>query len=182
MWSSFMDQVCTKNACLADLVAKEEFYRPLWTNYLPMATTGNGARGGGARGGGGGTASGSTSHPDSPAEVARQINSLVQQNQRLQQHVDRIHSDQRRQQVPVFRQPDRLPGTSNIGLSDAQRRGGTGGVGNGDGGGGNGWQRGGNGNGNNNDSGGGGRGGDGGGRRRGGGGDNNNSKDEINRK
>ena len=126
MWTHFVDRVNTGNEGrgenLTDLVTREEFYRPMWTVFAP-----NTARGGGAT-----TApTGSRTHPDNPPEVNRQIQSLVQSNQRLQQNVERLTVEQRRLAVPVFQQPRGLPGTQ---LMDGHR----GGVGAGFGSGGNG--------------------------------------------
>ena len=102
-----MNQVCNGNAGrgvnLADLVADEPWHRPLWTQYIPTV-----AGGGGGRGGGGGSG-GSVSHPDNSQELSRQIQTVVQNNKRLQQNVDRLQSDQRRAAPTMY--PPQLHGT-----------------------------------------------------------------------
>ena len=95
-WQAFIDAIRTKKASLADLVANESVYRPYWVNYVPPPALGNGG-GGPPRGGGAvGTASGNSAHPDNNAAVAREIQKLRDQNQRLTQGMDRLNSANQR--------------------------------------------------------------------------------------
>ena len=131
MWSHFMDQVCNGNngqgMTLAELVANEPWYRPMWTQYIPM--TGNGSNRGGGGGGGG-----SVSHPDNSHELSRQIHSVIQTNKRLQHNVDRLQPDNRRQMAPVMHPPSMAPGTQRMdGHRGGNGGGGFGGGGNGSG-------------------------------------------------
>jgi len=137
MFDSFIDAIRTRDARLADLVAKEEFYRPLWTNYVapPVANTGGNSGGGAVRSGGGGSSGGSLSHPDNPEHIDRQIRRLQEQNQRTNQAMDRMRADHARAMRP---QPSSYPGAVSSGLSNNQRRSGNGGGDGGRSGGGNG--------------------------------------------
>ena len=86
----------------ADLVANEPWYRPLWTQYIPA----------GGRSNGGSGATGSVSHPDNPSHIARQLQTVVERSNRLQQTVDQLRSDQRR--PPQMQPPPMLPGTQSM--------------------------------------------------------------------
>jgi hypothetical protein len=103
MWSHFMERVNNANngagMPLAYLVADVAWYRPLWTQYIPS----------GGKGSGGGAATGSVSHPDNPAHIARQLQTVVDRSHRLQQTVDQLRSDARR--PPAMQPPQGFPGT-----------------------------------------------------------------------
>ena len=181
MFDSFINDIKSKGVTLASLVDKEEFYRPLWTNYIPTAPIGNSGGGGNPRTGGNG-ASGSLSQPDNNPDIQRLMQKIREQNQRLSQQVDRIKTDHRRpepyaaRRVPYFVEP----GTQSNGLSDARRR--NNGGGGGSGGGGFGVSGGKGGHGGGGSGGGGGARGSGGNNSGGGRSSNNNDRDSIKRK
>ena len=123
MFDHFIDMIRTRNTRLAVLVAKEEFYRPLWTNFVGVpangsnnggGNVGNSDRGAG-RGGGGGGAGASLTHPDNSEQINQQIRKLQEQNQRTTQAMERMRTDHARQ---LKSQPTSYPGASSNGLGD----------------------------------------------------------------
>ena len=127
MFDKFSDQIRTRHTSLGNLVAKEEDYKPLWTNFAAVPNAGNGGNnnagnggnngGGGGRDGGGGGAS-SLSHPNNSNQVNQQIQRLQEQNQRHLQSVDRMRSDHAK---ALRAEPSAYPGASSNGLGDHRK-------------------------------------------------------------
>jgi hypothetical protein len=122
MFDHFIDCIKTRDTSLADLVGKEEFYRPLWTNVAVSVGGGNGnnnngATGSGTGGRGGGGGGGSVpAHPDNSADVNSQIRRLQDQNQRTRQEMDRMRAQHARD---LRSQPTSYPGASSNGMGKA---------------------------------------------------------------